>query len=266
MAYTIDGLVLRMKNSGENDKLISVLTAEQGRISVIVKGGRSLKSVSLSATQLFAYSNFEINDRNGFKWLHRAAPIRQFDGLTGSIEKISLASYFASVAEELSGENEPANDILRLTLNAFHALEKDTKTPAQIKACYEIQAAALSGFMPDVSGCQLCNGKNNDDVLYLDVMNGRLLCSECMNKASNKAVRDMARSEDIREAIVMLPVSRGVVDALRYVLSVDSRKMLGFELSKDDLYDFSRCAETYLLSHLGHGFDTLEFYKIMTKN
>ena len=265
MAYTIDGLVLRMKNSGENDKLISVLTAEQGRISVLVKGGRSLKSVSLSATQLFTYGNYEINDRNGFKWLQRASSIRQFDGLTGSIEKISLASYFSSVAEELSGENEPAHDILRLTLNAFHALEKDTKPHSQIKACYEIQAAALSGFMPDLSGCQLCNCKDID-FLYLDVMNGRLLCPDCMNRASNKAIRDMARSEDIREAVVMLPMSKDVVEAFRYVTSVDSRKMLSFELSKDDLYDFARCAETYLLSHLGHGFDTLEFYKIMTKN
>ena len=265
MAYTIDGLVLRMKNSGENDKLISVLTAEQGRISVLVKGGRSLKSVSLSATQLFSYSNFEINDRNGFKWLQRASSIRQFDGLTGSIEKISLASYFASVAEELSGENEPAHDILRLTLNSFHALENDTKSPSQIKACFELQCAAMSGFMPDISGCQLCGCKDKD-FLYLDVMNGRLLCPDCMNRASNQAIRDMARSEDIREAVVMLPMTKGVIDAFRHVTSVDSRRMLSFELSKEELYDFARCAETYLLSHLGHGFDTLEFYKIMTKN
>ena len=76
----------------------------------------------------------------------------------------------------------------------------------------------------------------------------------------------MARSEDIREAVVMLPMTKGVIDAFRHVTSVDSRRMLSFELSKEELYDFARCAETYLLSHLGHGFDTLEFYKIMTKN
>ena len=265
MAYTIDGLVLRMKNSGENDRLVSLLTAEQGRISVIVKGGRSMKSLSLSATQLFTYGNYEINDRNGFKWLHKASAIRQFDGLTGSIEKISLASYFASVAEELSGENEPAHDILRLTLNTFHALEEDKKSSAQIKACFEIQAAAMSGFMPDLSACRFCH-KKTDELLYLDVMNGRLLCPDCMHKASNQAIRDRVKSEDIREAVVMLPMSMALVDAFRYVLSVDSRKMLAFTLADSELHDFGRCAETYLLSHLGHGFDTLDFYKLMIKD
>lgn len=265
MAYTIDGLVLRVKSTGENDKLITLLTAEQGRISVLVKGGRSLKSGSLSATQLFAYGNYEITDRSGFKWLRGASPIRQFDGLTGSVEKISLASYFSSVAEELSGENENADDILRLTLNSFFALECDKKPHSQIKACFELRAAALSGFMPDVSSCGLCNTKSAE-FFYLDVMNGRLLCPECMRKASNEAIRDRGRSEDIREAIVMLPLTPSVAEAIRYVISADSRRMLSFTLADDELHDFERAAETYLLSHLGHGFDTLEFYKIIIKN
>ena len=60
MSYTTDGLVLRVHGIGENDKLLILLTPLQGRITVAVKGGRSLKCGSLSATQLFAYGNYEI--------------------------------------------------------------------------------------------------------------------------------------------------------------------------------------------------------------
>ena len=58
MSYTADGLVLRVKTTGENDKLLTLLTPLQGKITVLVKGGRSLKSGSLSATQLFSYGNY----------------------------------------------------------------------------------------------------------------------------------------------------------------------------------------------------------------
>lgn len=262
MSYTTDGLVLRVRATGENDKLLTLLTPEEGRITVTVKGGRSLKSGSLPATQLFAYGNYEINDRNGFKWLHGASSQTQFIGLSKSVEKVALASYFSSVAEELSGENEPAEDILRLILNSFYALENDKKPMSQIKGTFELRAAALSGFMPDVTVCRSCHSPQAE-LFYLDVMNGRILCPECMRKESLKAVKEQATSEDIREAVIMLPMSPSVTEAVRYVLSCETGRMLAFTLTDAELTSFAKVAETYLLSHLGHGFDTLEFYKIL---
>lgn len=262
MSYTTDGLVLRVRATGENDKLLTLLTPEEGRITVCVKGGRSLKSGSLPATQLFAYGNYEINDRNGFKWLHGASSRTQFIGLSKSVEKVALASYFSSIAEELSGENEPAEDILRLILNSLYALENDKKPMPQIKGTFELRAAALSGFMPDITSCRGCHSQMAE-IFYLDVMNGRILCPDCMRKESLKAAKEQATSEDIREAVVMLPMSPSVTSAVRYVLTVETNRMLAFTLTDAELTSFAKVAETYLLSHLGHGFDTLDFYKIL---
>ena len=263
MSYTVDGLVLRIKKTGENDKLLTLLTPNEGRIYVMVKGGRSLKSGSLPATQLFAYGNYEITDRNGFKWLGGASVEHMFSGLSSSVEKVALASYFASVAEELSDENEPAEDILRLTLNAFFALENDKKPPALIKAVFELRAAAQSGFLPDIEYCRVCKCKDAKD-LYLDVMNGCLLCSECMNKASLAAAKVAAKSEDIRDAIIMIPITQSIAAAMRYAISAPIQRMLAFSLKEDELSDFARAAEAYLLNHIEHGFDTLDFYKLIS--
>jgi len=263
MSYTVDGLVLRVRKTGENDKLLTLLTPNEGRICVMVKGGRSLKSGSLPATQLFAYGNYEITDRNGFKWLGGASVEHMFSGLSSSVEKVALASYFASVAEELSDENEPAEEILRLTLNAFFALENDKKPPAQIKAAFELRAAAISGFLPDLEYCRVCRNPKAE-LLYLDVMNGCLLCSECMNKASLAASRAAAKSEDIRDAVIMIPITPSVSAAMRYVISAEPSRILAFSLTDDELPDLAKAAETYILSHLGHGFDTLDFYKLIS--
>ncbi len=262
MSYTTDGLVLRVHGLGENDKLLILLTPLQGRITVKVKGGRSLRCGSLPATQLFAYGNYEINHRSGYKWLRSAAAERQFTKLCSSLENISLASYFAEVAENLSDENEPAEDMLRLTLNSFYALENEKKPPKQIKAAFELRAAALEGYLPDLDACRGCL-KEDAEVMYLDVMNGRLLCADCMHKAALAAWRDQAKSEDIREAQIQLPMSPSVLHAVRYVIHAEPSRFLAFSLSDDELDGFVKVAETYLLNHLGRGFDTLEFYKML---
>lgn len=264
MSYTTDGLVLRVRSTGENDKLLTLLTAKEGRISVVAKGGRSLRSGTLSATQLFSYGNYEINERENHRWLKGASCEESFSGLSRSVEGVALASYFLSVAEELSGENEDATDILRLILNAFYALDKEKKPPEQIKGCFELRAAAIAGFTPDLSCCRGCKC-TDAELFYLDVMNGRLLCPDCMRRASLKATREQASYEDIREAVVMLPLSPSVTEAMRYTLSAEPSRMLAFSLKEHELSGFSSATETYLLSHLGHGFDTLEFYKVFVK-
>ncbi len=259
MPYTTDGLVLRSGTVGENDRLVTLLTPEEGRIRAVVKGGRSLKSGSLSATQLFTYGNYEISYRGDYKWIRAASPIRQFAVLTSDIEKIALASYLSSVADELSDENEEAGELLRLLLNSFHALDTGLCPDAQVKGAFELRAAAVSGFMPDLSACRGCR-RESADIMYLDVMNGRLLCADCMHRAAIENARERATSEDIREAEIFIPLTSSVTAALRYVLNAETGRFLLFSLDNSELSGFCRACETYLLSHIGHGFDTLEFY------
>lgn len=258
--YTTDGLVLRSKPFGENDRLITLLTPKEGRITALAKGGRSLKSGSLPATQLFSYGNYEINHRGDFKWIKGASVLRQFPAMTADIAKVALASYFASVADELSGENEEGEEILRLLLNSFYALDAGLRPDSQVKAAFELRAAAMSGFMPELSDCRGCH-RESADVMYLDVMNGRLLCNDCMRRAALLSAKERGASEDIREAEIFLPLSPSVTAAIRFVLNAGEGRFLAFSLDGSELPGFCRAAETYLLSHIGHGFDTLEFYR-----
>ena len=42
MKKACDGLVLRVTDSGENDRALTVLTAEEGKLHIIAKGARSV--------------------------------------------------------------------------------------------------------------------------------------------------------------------------------------------------------------------------------
>lgn len=261
MQFTTDGLVIREVNVGENDKMLTILTPERGRIGVMAKGSRSLKSQVLSTAQLYTYGNYEIYEKNDFMWLRSGSVIEGFFGLRNDIELISLAAYIADVAWELSGEDIPAVDMLRMTLNAFYALANRLKDPAIVKGVYELRSAGFSGFMPDVIHCRYCK-KDTADRFYLDVMNGALICSDCILRKSTKEREAEAYSEQEGERNILLPMSQSVLAAVRYALYSVPERMFSFNLDgEDEIRMFSKVAEEYLLHHLERGFSSLDFYK-----
>ena len=57
MHEAIDGVVIRIKDTGNNSRYLSVLTAEQGRISLLSKGSHSMKTGQMAISQLYSYAN-----------------------------------------------------------------------------------------------------------------------------------------------------------------------------------------------------------------
>ena len=261
MLSTVDGLVLRSQNYGENDKLVTILTAE-GKQTVLAKGARSMKSKIKNITEPFVYANFELNQKGGaISWIKGGSSTEIFYNLREDVEKLFLATYICDIANELSGELQDSSDMLRLTLNTLFAIVKDLRPIAQIKAVYEIRAAAISGYCPNLDYCERCEVEEAE-VTYFDVMNGALVCSECLNKRGEIFKRNLALTcDDIRERNVLIPLTPASRTAIRFSIGAASEKIFSFTLSEaEDLKTFAKACEEYLLHHLGHGFDSLDLY------
>lgn len=266
MQYTVDGVIVREAIVGDNDKMLTIITPESGRISVMAKGARSSKSKTLAATQLYTYGNYEIYEKGDHKWLRGASAQDSFFEMRNTIEGLSLAAYLADLAYELTGEGEDSSEMLRLTLNAFYAIAKKKAPLPIIKGVYELRSASREGFRPDLSGCRHFRS-GEEDKIYLDVMNGCVICSQCMRKRAAKQTSFMTSSayaEENEEKSLLLPITPSVLAAMRYAVDAPLSRMLSFKLDGADETDmFSRAAEEYLLNHLERGFASLEFYKSM---
>lgn len=260
MIYTADGLIIRSQNSGENDRLITLLTAN-GRMVAVAKGARSMKSPLLALTQPFVYGNLEINRREGYSWIRSGSVMQSFWGLREELDKLFLATYICDVAGELSDENSDCSDILRLTLNTLYALENDIRPIKQIKAVFELRALAVSGYLPSLSACSVCGAREPHDVLF-DVSAGSLICSECLHARGGTEKRIAPPVyDDIRESTVLLPLSPAALAGVRFAVSAPPEKIFSFSLSRDgDLNMLADAGETYLLYHLERGFDSLDLF------
>ena len=260
MIYTTDGLVIRSRDTGENDRLVTILTPE-GQVTTIAKGARSMKSKMLNLTQPYVYGNFEINQKGNYSWLKGGSSYEMFYRLRDDVEKLFLAAYVCDVAYEVTGEGVPSVDVLRLTLNTLYAIMTDMRPKEQIKAVFELRIAAISGYEPHLDRCEICKTEKTQDI-YFDIMNGALLCSECLgSRGIGQRIDPRYAYSDVNERSILIPMTPATIAAVRYAVSAPQERVFSFALSEQhDLELFAKIGEGYLLNHLERGFDSLELY------
>lgn len=257
--FSADVLVLRAVDRGENDKLLTLLCAERGKFYAILKGAHSMHRRELAATESFTLSNMEFYEKGGVKWVKCATTIDGFPGIRYDMEKLFSAAYFCEVAGELSDEGEPAGEILSLTLNALYTLNTGTGETDKVKGAFEMRAACIGGFTPDLASCREC-GCPPDREGYLDVMNGAYMCRPCLDK--RQALTPLPEVDELGERTVLCPLSPGSAAALAYVATAPAKRVFSFRITDErERAEFSGAAEAYLLHHLERSFTSLENLK-----
>lgn len=243
MYLTIQGLVLRVTDYNDRDALLTVLTRNHGKLTVKARGLRRKNSPLTAPCQLLAFGEFTLFEYRGMYTINEAVSIELFQSLRRDLLKLSLGSYFAQVAEVISQEDLPNPELLSLVLNCLHALSKLNLPEDQVKAVFELRSACLAGYTPDIFGCHVCGNTSPD---RFDISAGRLECSGCRSMDSGG---------------LRLPVSPGVLEAMRYIVLCDAKRLFGFQAGKDTMEKLAQVTESYLTTQLERGFSTLDFYK-----
>ncbi len=242
MNLNTDGLIIREKASGEQNKTVTVLTRDDGIVRAYVYGAKKIGSRTSAATQLFAFSELGFKESRGSYIIEAAKPKEVFFGLRNDVKKIALAQYFAELCECLAPENENTEEYLKLILNSLKLLTDEKRDEKLIKSVFELTILSLSGYMPNIVACQEC-GKYEDEYMYFDTQNGNIFCDKCGTFG------------------MRVPVS--VISAVRFVLLSERKKIFNFNLSDANLQALCDLTEKYTLSTLQRKFKTLDFYHMI---
>lgn len=242
MKYVTTGLVLRETLTKEADKVLTVLTPDQGKITVIAKGARSRRSKFSAAAELLAYSEMTLSQKGEWYYLTEGSTIELFDGVRQDFEKLALASFFAELTEAVC-LGETAGEMLPLLLNALYAMSALGKDPALVKTAFTWRLMALAGFEPLCDGCAVC-GKAEPDKPMLDVVQGILHCAGCRQQGG-----------------LSLPLTQGALSALRHILYCEPKRLYAFTLEEDSRRLLDHAAEAFTAAQLERSFKTLDYYK-----
>ena len=244
MHMVVHALVLREVNYKESDKILTVLTRENGKMTLSARGCRKKGSTLAACAQLLAWSEMTLYQYNGRWAVKEGATQRLFEGVRGDLEKLALACCFAEMAEQLTVEDVAAPEVLSLLLNSLHALDRLDRPPALVKAAFELKLMCLSGYEPILDACAVCGVEPEQPQFHLS--EGVLHCARCR--------------EEVGEGISM-PLSPAALAAMRHVAYGDPKRLFSFQLDPESLRQMGDVCEAYVLTQLERGFRTLDFYK-----
>ena len=244
MFHTTHALVLREVRYKEADRILTLFTDTDGKITARARGALRKSSRTAAATQQLTYAEMTLFGNRG-KWtVNEANLIEAFTGLRTDIERFALGSYFAECIEAFSVEDQPDPALLQLGLNSLYALSQGKHDSLKVKAAFELRLMEIAGYEPSVLACSVC-GKEEPAEPFLCLEDGGVCCRSC------------------RKALLgaIVELDDAALSAFRFVLTAPAKQLLSFRLEGRSLSLFACAAERYLLQHAERGFSTLDYWK-----
>ena len=239
---TIDGLIIHEQQIGESDKLITVLSRNEGIVKAYAAGAKNIKSKKGAATCLLSYSSLTLKKKGEFYRVTEASAKEVFFKTGSDIEELSLAQYFCELALLYAPSDENSEQVLRLILNALYFLCNKKRNIHLIKSIVEFRLMSLIGYMPNLVACKKCV-KYEKDIMYFDTYEGCLYCPDCVQYNKNFAV--------INGTLLM---------SLRHITYAEFEKLFLFTLPDEAAIALSKITERYLINKCENNLKTLQFF------
>ena len=147
------GIIIQENNMGDYDKMLTMLTPGNGKISCVAKGARRPKSALLAGTQFLCFGDYMLYEGSSTYHINSCETIEVFYNLRIDLDKLNGAVEMSKLVSSVTNENENSFEILQLFLNSLFTLSETDKNIDLILAIFKLRLASIIGFRPDVNGC-----------------------------------------------------------------------------------------------------------------
>lgn len=170
------GIVLSDTNYSESSKILNVLTKEHGKIGIISKGCRNLKSSLRSVSSKLTYGYFNIYyKQEGLSVLISVDIINDFSNIKQDLFKIGYATFLSDLTNQVLKETS-SNEIFDLFINGLIKINDDFD-PMIIANIIELKYLNYLGVMPILDCCSVCG--SNKKIVTVSSFSGGYLCVNC---------------------------------------------------------------------------------------
>jgi DNA repair protein RecO (recombination protein O) len=163
----IDGIVVGSVDLGEADRILRLLTAEEGRISVVARGARGSKRRFANMTDLGTHLRVVRGRQSGtLSAVIEAERLSGPDRARTDLERLSLLAYGCELCSALAPEEDAAPKLHGLLLSWLVLLEGAHKPGVASRVALEAKALTFSGLVPALGICASCGLPLQDPVTF----------------------------------------------------------------------------------------------------
>ena len=181
-----EAILLRSVNWKENSRIDSFFTNNAGKVSIIDRGGRSMKS---KRGRITSFSRMEIayfrSEKTGTGYVGEVDVLESFSlEKDGHLGRLTFTSAALELLNDLLPESEPLEELYDLTVQFMRHMNDDSRESLlPVFLAYFLKTLSFLGYRPNFAGCVGC-GKSSDDFInpgdYLFASErGGLVCASC---------------------------------------------------------------------------------------
>lgn len=145
-SYKTLGIIIKRIDFGEADRILTVLTKNQGKIKIVAKGVRKINSRRAPHVELLNLSILTIHE-GSMPILTEAETIEHFSLLKCDLNKAGLSFYVCELLDGLLPEHQENRVAFALTQTVLTRLETAENPKALIKN-FEQELLGALGFWP----------------------------------------------------------------------------------------------------------------------
>jgi len=196
-----EALVLRRRDLGEADRILTLFTREAGKLRAVAKGVRRPQSRLAGHLDLFMRTNVLLARGRELDIVTQAQLVESFSGLRQDPWRVGWAGYLADLADRATAEEDPQSALYELLVDSFRLLAT-RDDPFPIVRRFEMRLLVLLGYQPELFVCPRCGKRLMPGKLAYVPDLGGVVCAGCLTEGPSE-----------------IPLSVGAVKALRLLLA-----------------------------------------------
>lgn len=192
MERIVNALMLKAVDYQENDKILTLLTAEHGKMTVGIKGVKKGGAKLKFAAQPFCFAEYVLSQKGDKYTVINATENESFYNLRTDINKFYAASAVIEVAYLMTNENEESSEMFIECVKALSKMSKDGESEPLIE--FLLNALKISGYAINLDTCATC-GKSliDESILGFDIESGTLNCKACKGTPTSRTTYNTLR-------------------------------------------------------------------------
>ena len=152
-AFRTQAIILKRRDFGEADRILTVFTPVYGKLDVIAKGARKPTSTKTGHVELFTRTDMLIHKGRDLDIVSQAEMNMPYMGVREDLARGAYASYAAEMLDRFTGDaDEGYDELFELMDDTLGRLCVDDD-PRLAMRYFEMQLLDLVGFRPELSEC-----------------------------------------------------------------------------------------------------------------
>lgn len=229
--YRTHGFILTKRDLREADQILNIYTEDFGKLEVLGKAIRKIKSKLRSGAELFYLSEIEFIQGKNYKTLTDAITTEKFKNVKRDLEKLKVAYQIAEIADNLIRGQEKDEKIWNLLNEVFEKLNNYSLLAIHYPLIYYYflwNLLSISGYQIDLYYCIACQKKLHPRKLYFNPEKGGIICSRCH--------RGVKEENEITPEVIKI---------LRFFLKKDWKTLLKLKMNDSYKKSLESISENY---------------------